>query len=53
VDRKILAELAVNDPAAFAAIAEQARAALGRGVTVRRGDRPALVIRFASLTAAA
>jgi large subunit ribosomal protein L20 len=28
VDRKILAELAVNDPAAFAAIAEQARAAL-------------------------
>jgi large subunit ribosomal protein L20 len=28
IDRKILAELAVNDPAAFAAIAEQVRTAL-------------------------
>ena len=28
LDRKILAELAVNDPAAFTAIAEQAKAAL-------------------------
>ena len=29
LDRKILADLAVNDPAAFGAIAEQAKAALG------------------------
>ena len=28
IDRKILAEIAVNDPAAFAAIAEQVRTAL-------------------------
>lgn len=28
IDRKILAELAVNDPAAFKAVAEQARTAL-------------------------
>ncbi len=28
IDRKILSELAVNDPAAFAAIAEQVRSAL-------------------------
>ena len=28
IDRKILAELAVNDPAAFKAVAEQARSAL-------------------------
>src|SRR6266571_4141625 len=30
LDRKVLAELAVSDPAAFGKIAEQARAALGR-----------------------
>ena len=29
LDRKVLAELAVNDPQAFGAIAEQAKAALG------------------------
>jgi large subunit ribosomal protein L20 len=29
VDRKILAELAVNDPAAFGSLVEQAKAALG------------------------
>jgi large subunit ribosomal protein L20 len=29
LDRKVLADLAVNDPAAFGAIAEQAKAALG------------------------
>jgi large subunit ribosomal protein L20 len=29
LDRKILADLAVNDPAAFGVIAEQAKAALG------------------------
>jgi len=28
LDRKVLADLAVNDPAAFAAVAEQAKAAL-------------------------
>ena len=31
LDRKVLADLAVNDPAAFGAIAEQAKAALGSG----------------------
>ena len=30
LDRKVLADLAVSDPAAFGKIAEQARAALGR-----------------------
>ncbi len=30
LDRKILADLAVSDPAAFSAVAETARAALGR-----------------------
>jgi large subunit ribosomal protein L20 len=30
LDRKVLADLAVSDPAAFAAIAEQAKAALAR-----------------------
>src|SRR5919106_3398593 len=30
LDRKSLADLAVSDPAAFAAVAEQAKAALGR-----------------------
>ena len=30
LDRKVLADLAVSDPAAFAAIAERAKAALGR-----------------------
>ena len=30
LDRKILADLAVNDPAAFTAVAEQAKAALDR-----------------------
>jgi large subunit ribosomal protein L20 len=30
LDRKVLADLAVNDPAAFAAVAEQAKAALER-----------------------
>jgi len=29
IDRKVLADLAVNEPAAFAAIAERAKAALG------------------------
>jgi|SRR5215211_3634327 len=31
LDRKILADLAVSDPAAFGAVAEQAKAALGHG----------------------
>src|SRR5512133_15744 len=31
LDRKVLADLAVNEPAAFAAVAEQAKAALERG----------------------
>jgi large subunit ribosomal protein L20 len=30
LDRKVLADLAVNDPAAFATVAEQAKAALDR-----------------------
>ena len=29
LDRKVLADLAVNDPAGFAKVAEQAKAALG------------------------
>jgi large subunit ribosomal protein L20 len=33
LDRKILADLAVSDPAAFTAIAEQAKAALAESVT--------------------
>ena len=36
VDRKVLAELAVNEPAAFAALVEVARAAVPRPA----GDRP-------------
>ncbi len=41
VDRKILAELAVNDQAAFAALVEQARAALPDDVNAPRADAPA------------
>ncbi|MGA8209791.1 MAG: 50S ribosomal protein L20 [Nocardioidaceae bacterium] len=38
VDRKILADLAVNDPAAFAALVETAKAALPEDVNAPRGE---------------
>jgi large subunit ribosomal protein L20 len=41
VDRKILAELAVNDPATFAALVETARAALPEDVNAPRADASA------------
>ncbi len=47
LDRKVLADLAVSDPAAFGAIAEQAKAALeagsgdGEAATARPRDRAA------------
>ncbi len=31
IDRKVLADIAVHDPAAFAALAEQAKAQLAQG----------------------
>ena len=34
LDRKILADLAVSDPAAFSAVAQTARAALGQSRSV-------------------
>ncbi len=39
VDRKILADLAVNDPAAFAALVETAKAALPADVNAPRAER--------------
>src|SRR5918996_4230754 len=35
IDRKVLADIAVRDPQAFGAIADQARAALGQGQSVQ------------------
>ena len=40
VDRKILADLAVNDPAAFTALVETAKAALPEDVNAPTGRRP-------------
>ena len=41
VDRKILADMAVNDPASFTAIVELAKAALPTDVNAPREDAPA------------
>jgi large subunit ribosomal protein L20 len=41
VDRKILADLAVNDAPAFAALVEVARAALPAGTPAAKADSPA------------
>jgi large subunit ribosomal protein L20 len=41
VDRKILADLAVNDAAAFASLVETAKAALPEDVNAPRDDQPA------------
>src|SRR3954467_1938408 len=41
VDRKILADLAVNDPAAFSALAQVATAALPADVNAPKSDVPA------------
>ena len=39
LDRRVLAELAVNEPAAFAALVESARAALAAAPADRRARR--------------
>ena len=41
VDRKVLADLAVSEPAAFAALVKVAGASLGRSDTVESGGAPA------------